>query len=154
MKLINKNKLLEIARNYFLFFIASYVLIVSLAMYLQTPFIEMIISKSPSIVGVKFYDFNITVVLIVFVSCFASLSFKIFKVLASEHFKIIDNYIEGPNQFGERIVIAKNQIKTIGLDYFGQFSIFTEDQKLVLPGKIDFQIERQMKRKLSTFLKY
>lgn len=154
MKLINKNKLLEIARNYFLFFIGTYILTVSTVMYFENPFISMLISKSPSIFDESMYNFNIFILLILFVTCFTLLSFRIYKVLINEHFRIIDGYIEGPNQFGERIVFAKNQIKNIGLDYFGQFSVFTEDQKIVLPGKIDFQIERQMKKKLSTLLKY
>lgn len=153
MKLINKSKLTVLMRNYLLSFVMIYIATVSFLLFGETTITAYIINKTPTLFNQPSFDVSLFALFNLFCITFICLSFKIYKILKNEYFNVFDGFVEGPNQFGERIVIAKNQIKNIGLDYFGQFSIFTDDQKLVLPGKIDFSIERDLKRKLNNYLK-
>lgn len=100
----------------------------------------------PELLGLEVVGICTTAFLILFVITAIFLSIHLYKVLSNEYLRIIDGFIEGPTATGERQVLSYSQIRDMGRDLFGQFTISGDSLNLVLPGKLSVSQERKLQR--------
>lgn len=152
-KVINKEKLVTVIRNHIVSFVACYLLTLWAYLYsgfeiFNNPFWVVKFTKMYSV------DLSLSLLILMFPCFFAHLAYKIYNILSKEYIQVYEGFIEGPTSMGERIVLSMNQVKAIGLNYFGEFSIFsTTDDVITLPGKIDWSKERELSRQIKRYLK-
>lgn len=73
------------------------------------------------------------------------------RILGNDYILLYEDFVEGPTESGERIVLSKAQLKHIGLNLLGQFSLQSGEGMIVLPGNADLSLERELKNKIKNF---
>jgi hypothetical protein len=148
MKIINKSRVLSILGTHFLAFLATYIIFLSFAISSQERIDLFAQIMPPEFLGLKIFSISIYSALALFSFYFLLASVRVYKVLSTEYFRVYEDFIEGPTKGGSRVLLSFNQIKYMGRDLLGQFSLVSEEGILILPGKLSVSRERQIGRRI------
>ncbi|OIQ19857.1 MAG: hypothetical protein BM556_05065 [Bacteriovorax sp. MedPE-SWde] len=148
MKVINRSRILTILRTYFFVFLATYTIFLTFAISSQERIDLFSEIMPPELLGLQIFSIAIYSALAIFsfFTFFAGVS--IYKVLSSEYFRVWGDFIEGPNDKGERVLMSFGQISYMGRDLLGQFSLVSEVGTMILPGKLSVSSERIIGRSI------
>ena len=106
---------------------------------------------NPALFDKSIYQVSMVVALICFSLTTISLCLSIIRILGNDYILLYEDFVEGPTESGERIVLSKAQLKHIGLNLLGQFSLQSGEGVIVLPGNADLSLERELKNKIKNF---
>lgn len=151
MKIVNKAHLLKLIFIHGCAFLLTTSFLIGLAVlsHDKREIIAMIVN--PGIFDKDIFQVSLIISLISFSLTTISLCISIVKVLNNEYILLYEDFIEGPTESGERIVLSRSQLKYIGLDLLGQFSFQSNEGSIVLPGKADLGLSRDLKRRVERF---
>lgn len=146
MKVVNKSRILSILGTYFLAFLATYIVFLSFAISSQERIDLFARIMPPEFLGLQIFSISLYSALILF-SFFSLLaSLQVYRVLSTEYLRVLGEFVEGPTEKGERLLLSFNQIKYMGRDLLGQFSLVSDQGTLILPGKLSVATEREIGR--------
>lgn len=150
MKVVNLSRILLLIRNYAL----SMIVFLSIFSFFHIYSHEKV-DIFARVISPKYLGLDI-VTLISWTTGLLSLGFfticvvHILKVLQSEYYTVWPQFIEGPDENGEREVLSFSQVEYAGRDLLGRFIVASEGKRLVLPGKLSISREREILRKIKS----
>jgi hypothetical protein len=146
MKVINRTRILSILRSYFFVFLAVYIVFLSFAISSQERIELFAELMPPEFLGLQIFSISLYSAVGLLAICFFFAGIQIYKVLSTEYFRVWGDFIEGPNEQGERVLVSFSQVKYMGRDLLGQFSLVSDTGTLILPGKLSVSSERKIGR--------
>ena len=151
MKIVNKAHLLKLIFAHACAFLLISSLLVGLVIisHDKREIIAMIVN--PGIFDKNIFQVSLLISLIIFSFTTISLCISIVRVLNHEYILLYDEFVEGPTESGERIVLSRAQLKYVGLNLLGQFSFQSNEGAIILPGKAGLSLAREIRRKVNSF---
>ena len=151
MKIVNKAHLFKIIFFHSCAFFLMISLLLGLTVLSHDKHELLAVIVNPGIFDKDIYQVSIILSLVCFSLTTVSLCLSVVRVLSHNYILLYENFVEGPTENGERIVLSKNQLNYIGLDLLGQFSLQSNEGSIILPGKADLKIARDIKRKVNQY---
>lgn len=151
MKIVNKKHLFKVLLFHAIGFVAitSFILALTVISHDKKEVIAVIVN--PALFDKSIYQVSMVVALICFSLTTISLCLSMIRILGNDYILLYEDFVEGPTESGERIVLSKAQLKHIGLNLLGQFSLQSGEGMIVLPGNADLSLERELKNKIKNF---
>lgn len=148
VKVINKSRILELLRNYLFVFSLIYITLLSFAITSQERIELFSYLMPPEYMGLEIFSIATGT----FLSLFAIFGFVVglhlYRVLSKEYIRVWEDFVEGPNSQGNRVLLSFTQIQYMGRDLLGRFSMDGQEECVVLPGKLSIETEREILRKI------